>query len=286
MRRNHTKGVGCLGTFTATDEARTLSRSKLFTGKEIPVVARFSIAGGDPEVPDADRSPRGLACEFRLGDGSLHHMTMLNTPMFFAKVPQTFIDKFAALAIDPATGKANPALLRAFIASRTETHNQVAFLNANNPPRSYTSEAYFGIHTFFLRDRSNRLTKFKYYFRPRDGVDRLSSEEMASAPQDFLEKAMAERMERGPVLWDLIFIIGEPDDEELDPTVLWPDDRREVFAGTLKLESWTHSAEAGSYRINFDPLMLSEGVEPSRDPVLLFRSPSYAISHGRRLQGV
>jgi len=37
-------------------------------------------------------------------DGGLHHMTMIHTPMFFAAVPQTFLDKFIALAVDPAAG--------------------------------------------------------------------------------------------------------------------------------------------------------------------------------------
>jgi catalase len=44
--------------------------------------------------------------------------------------------------------------------------------------------------------------------------------------------------------------------------------------------------EAGSYKINFDPLVLGDGVAPSDDPVLLFRSPSYATSYTRRLRGL
>jgi catalase len=44
----------------------------------------------------------------------------------------------------------------------------------------------------------------------------------------------------------MILTIGEPGDSETDPTVLWPKNRR------------------------------------ADDPVLLFRSPSYATSHTRR----
>ena len=31
---------------------------------------------------------------------------------------------------------------------------------------------------------------------------------------------------------------------------------------------------------------MADGIAPSDDPVLLFRSPSYVLSYARRLQGV
>jgi len=113
-RRNHTKGTCALGTFVGRPEAAAYSRSALFAGQPVPVVARFSLAGGDPHASDTDRSPRGLALEFRLPNGSLQHMTMINTPMFFAAMPRTFLDKMLALKPDPATGKPNPEALNAF----------------------------------------------------------------------------------------------------------------------------------------------------------------------------
>lgn len=284
LRRNHTKGVGCLGSFKGSPAVARLSRSRLFSGERIDVVARFSIAGGDPEVADNDRSPRGLAIEFRLPDGSLHHMTMLNTPMFFARTPQTFLDKFVALASDPVTGQADPALFKAFVASHSDISRQVEFLNANNPPRSYAEEAYFGIHTFFLVDQKGARSKFKFEFQPRDGIHRLDAEQMADAPRDFLEQALLTRLGLGSVEWDLVLVLGEAGDEELDPTILWPADRTRIKGGVLRLDSAVSSEQAGSFKINFDPMMLSDGVAASKDPILQFRSPSYAVSHGRRLQ--
>ena len=97
QRRNHTKGMCALGSFVGTPEAASYSRSALFSGSTIPVVARFSLAGGNPKAADTEKSPRGMALEFRLSDGSKQHMTMLNTPMFFAAVPRTFLDKMLAL---------------------------------------------------------------------------------------------------------------------------------------------------------------------------------------------
>lgn len=75
QRRNHTKGTCAAGEFTATPGAPALSRSQIFFGAPVPVVARFSVAGGNPGVPDATRNARGMALEFRLPNGSRQHMT-------------------------------------------------------------------------------------------------------------------------------------------------------------------------------------------------------------------
>ena len=131
-RRNHTKGTCALGTFVGRPEAAAYSRSALFSGQPVPVVARFSLAGGDPHASDTNRSPRGMAVEFRLPNGSLRHMTMINTPMFFAAMPRTFLDKMLALKPDPATGKPNPEASKAFAESHPDTKGQATFLATNN----------------------------------------------------------------------------------------------------------------------------------------------------------
>jgi catalase len=58
QRRNHTKGISAFGMFAGSPEATTLSRSLLFSGQTMAVIARFSIAGGNPNVPDADKRAR------------------------------------------------------------------------------------------------------------------------------------------------------------------------------------------------------------------------------------
>ena len=66
QRRNHIKGTCAAGDFLGTADAAALSRSALFSGKTIPVIARFDLGGGSPEVPDAAPAPRGMALEFHL----------------------------------------------------------------------------------------------------------------------------------------------------------------------------------------------------------------------------
>lgn len=284
-RRNHAKGTCALGTFVGIREAEAYSRSALFSGSSVPVVARFSLAGGNPTAPDADRSPRGMALEFRLPNGSLQHMTMINTPMFFATMPRTFLDKMLALKPDPATGKPDPEALKAFAASHPDNAGQAKFLADNNPPTSYANSAYYGIHTFKFMNRDNKVTLVRWRFVPQDGEKQLSNAELTAAPVDFLEQALIKRTQQRPVRWDMLLTIGEPGDPEDDPTILWPKERKEIKVGTLTISSAMNQEGAGCENINYDPLVMADGIAATHDPILLFRSSSYGVSYSKRLQG-
>lgn len=284
-RRNHIKGTCATGEFVGSPEARVYTRSALFSGKPLPVVARFSLPGGNPKVPDTAKIPRGMALEFRLPDGSLQHMTMLNTPVFGAASPQTFFDDIVAKKLDPATGKPDPEKIKAFKASHPDSLPQAEFLAKNNPPVSWANSSYFGIHTFKFVNRDNRTTLVRWRFVPKDGEKQMSDDELKSSPPNFLEQNLIKRTLHGPVQWDMILTIGVPGDPEDNPTLLWPPDRKEVKIGTLTISSATPQKGAECEKINFDPLVMADGIEPTNDPVLLFRSPAYAISFGKRLSG-
>jgi catalase len=284
-RRNHIKGVCAAGEFTGTPEAAAFSRSALFSGRPVPVVARFSLAGGNAKAPDTAKSPRGMALEFKLADGSLQHMTMLNTPMFGAARPKTFLDLMIAMKPDPATGKPDPEKMKAFKASHPDSVALADFLASNNPPTSYANSAYFSIHTFKFIDRTGKTTPVRWRFVPQDGEKRLTDEELKSSPPNFLEQALIARTRQGPVRWDMMIAIGQPGDPEDDPTLTWPENRKQVKAGTLTISSAMAQKGAPCETINFDPLVMGDGIAATNDPILLFRSPAYAVSFGRRMSG-
>jgi len=283
QRRNHIKGTCAFGEFTGIPNR--YSRSVLFSGKTVPVVARFSLAGGNPKAPDAARSPRGMALEFRLPRETLQHMTMLNTPIFGAAQPQTFLDAIVAMRPDQATGKRAPEKMRAFRESHPDSLPQAEYLAQHNPPPSYANSAYFGIHTFHFVDGKGRVTRVRWRFMPRDGEKQLSDEQMTRMPHDFLEQALLDRVAKGPIRWDMYIAIGKPGDSEVDPTIAWPDGRKQVKVGTLTLVSAMSQQGAECAGINYDPLVMADGIEPSRDPILNFRSAAYAISFSRRMGG-
>lgn len=228
-RRNHTKGTCAAGEFVGIPKAaKAYTRSALFSGQPVPVVARFSLAGGNP-VPEK---------------------------------------------------------IRAFKASHPDNLAQAVFLERNNPPASYANSAYFGIHTFRFIDRADKTTPVRWRFVPQDGEKRLTDAELQTMPKDFLEQALIARTKRGPVKWDMVIALGQPGDPEDDPTVAWPEDRKQLKVGTLTLGTAMPQQGAACEQINFDPLVMSDGIAPTNDPVLLFRSPAYAVSFARRMGGM
>jgi catalase len=66
---------------------------------------------------------------------------------------------------------------------------------------------------------------------------------------------------------------------------LWPNNRKELNVGTLTISSAMDQRGAACEPINYDPLVMADGIAPTNDPVLLFRSPSYRASFAKRSQG-
>lgn len=284
-RRNHIKGVCAVGEFVGNRDIASFSRSALFSGQPVPVVARFSVAGGNPKAPDTAKTPRGMALEFKLPGGQLQHITMINTPIFGAATPRTFLDLTVAARPDPATGKPDPEKMKAVKASHPDNKDQSQFLETHNPPASYATSSYFGIHTFKFVAKDGKTTPVRWQFVPQDGEKRLSDEELKSAGPNFLEPALIERTRRGPVRWDMVVTIGQPGDPEDNPTLAWPEGRRQVKAGALTLTAAMPQKGAQCEPINYDPMVMADGIAPTDDPVLRFRSPAYAVSAGKRLSG-
>lgn len=52
FRRSGAKGVCAVGEFVGNAEGRALSTASAFSGRPVPVVARFSVGGGNPRAPD------------------------------------------------------------------------------------------------------------------------------------------------------------------------------------------------------------------------------------------
>ena len=284
-RRNHIKGTCAAGEFVGSPATAAYSSSALFSGAPVPVVARFSLAGGNPDVPDAAHSARGLALEFRLPNNARQHMTMLNSPVFVASQPAVFNDLIVASKPDPKTGKPDPKALKAFFDAHPEAMAMTKFMSEHNPPVNYFTSAFYSIHTFKFIEAKNVAHLIKWRFVPTGGEKSLSDQELKSAPHDFLEQNLIAELKKGPVKWDMIVTLGQPGDAETNPTLAWPETRQHIKAGTLTITAATPQKGAECEKINFDPLVMADGIAPTDDPILLFRSPAYAISFGKRLSG-
>jgi catalase len=110
----------------------------------------------------------------------------------------------------------------------------------------------------------------------------------ATAPEgsDFLEKDLVQRLSAGPLRWQLMMTLANPGDPVNDASKAWPDGRKVLNAGTLVLERTQPQLNGECRDINYDPLVLPNGIEGSDDPLLAARSAGYASSYLRRTSEV
>jgi catalase len=116
----------------------------------------------------------------------------------------------------------------------------------------------------------------RYRWEPEAGQIDLTAQEAAARPAHYLTAALHARLEQGAVAFTLRVQLGEEGDPTHDPTVVWPKERKELTAGRLVLTGPADDPGA------FNPTRLTPGIEPSNDPVLAFRGPTYPESVRRR----
>lgn len=284
MRASHAKGLCAEGRWIPTAEARTLSKSPLFAA-EAPVIARFSLAGGNPNVSDKSRTPRGLALRIALAGGEEHDFVLLSTPVFQAKDPDTFLGLLRARAPDPATGKPDPEKAKAFMEAHPDTKAFAAYVAKMPITASYATTAYWGVHTFWLVDAKGEKKPVRWSFEPQAGVVGLSEEELKQKGDDFLAAELRERVAKGAAAWTVTLHLGQPGDPLDDPTKTWPEDRPRVTVARLEITEVAKEGEKGACDpLMFAPDKLASGFEPSSDPILNIRTAAYAVSFARRME--
>jgi catalase len=284
LRASHAKGTCAEGRWIPTAEARMLAPSPLFAA-EAPVVARFSLAGGNPKVSDKSRTPRGLALHIELPGGAEHDFVLLSAPVFAAKDPDTFLGLLRARAPDPATGKPDPEKAKAFMDAHPDTKVQPAYMAKAPITASYATTPYWGIHTFWMTDTKGEKKPVRWSFTPDAGVVGLGEDELKQKGDDFLAAELHERLAKGAAAWTVRLHLGAPGDPLDDPTVTWPEDRPIVTIARLEIRSADPPGTKGSCDpVMFRPDNLAPGFEPSADPILAIRSAAYAVSLARRME--
>jgi catalase len=283
FRRSHAKGICAEGSFVGNAEGQRLSRASVFSGQPAPAVLRFSVGGGNPNLSDTSRSVRGLGVVLTLPNNESFGMAMISSPMFFAATPEQFVSFIESRRPDPATRMPDPQKVAAHNAAFPETTRQGAWLAANAPPASYATAAYNSASSFIFVDRAGERRHARWSFVPVAGVQGLTAEQMQSLPGNFLFDELRQRAARGPVAFDMMVTLAQPGDEVSNPTIAWPADRPAVNVGRLTVTAVSPDDGGSCRAIIFNPTALPAGIEPSADPTLPARAPSYAVSLSRRL---
>lgn len=281
FRRNHAKGVGVSGFFKSNGEGVRLSKASVFRPGLVPVIGRFSLGGGQPYAADTPGAVRGLGLEFSPGDGELWRTAMINLPVFPFRTPEAFYEQLVASKPYPITGQPDPARMKAFLARHPETAQALSVIKGQPASSGFGNSTFHGLNAFRFVNAAGDATPVRWLLTPEQPFEAAGA---PSAPQDknYLFDALIAQIQREPLRWRLVVVVGQPGDATDDATVAWPAGREQVDVGTLTLDRVESDETSAATDINFDPLVLPAGIAPSDDPLLSARSAVYSRSYTRR----
>ncbi|MBO9707162.1 MAG: catalase [Caulobacter sp.] len=283
FRTLHADGRLYRGAFQALPQARSFTRAAHLNGDILPVTVRFSKGGGDPFAPF--NSTIGMATRFYLPDGRVTNLVALSQKLFIARS----IEQFLALvtAGQPLTPGGPPNLAGVQAALAGHPNSAAVFqMRATAPdPVSFAHTAFHAVHVFRYLNEIDAPTHVRCHWSPVAGERGQPPKTLADQGAGVLFDEFEARLRSGPVDFDLVLEIAEPGDPLDDATALWPDDRRRVTIGRLRLTAPTTEVEIGDPVMNHDPTMLVDGIEATDDPILQIRRGVYELSAALRSGG-
>jgi catalase len=282
FRRNHAKGVCVTGSFESNGQGVRLSKAVVFKTGRVPVVGRFSLSGGHPFMPDGPKDVRALGLSFLPLNGEEWRTAMIDIPVFVVKDPKAFYEQLLATHPDPATGKPDEAKIAAFAAAHPEFAVAMKVITSNPFSSGFANARYNGLNAFRFVSAAGAATPVRWSMVPTEPFAPEPPEQAKSPDKNYLFDDLIARLARGPLQWHLIVTIGQPGDATDDATIPWPGAREHVDVGTLTIDRAETEAPGNCRDINFDPLVLPSGIEPSDDPLLTARSATYSESFTRR----
>ncbi|WP_043290791.1 catalase family peroxidase [Pseudoxanthomonas spadix] len=286
FRRAHAKGVCVAGSFTPSAQAPQLSRARVFTQANTPILGRLSIGGGDPHGADAKARVRSVALLLKTDDGQQWRTAMNSFPFFVVATPEGFQAQNLASAPDPATGKPDPARMAAFLDQYPEAKKFMAWAKSAPWSNSWANTRFNGVNSFWFTNAAGERHAVRWSLRPQAPFEELSAGQRAQADADFLSEEFNTRLARGPVKWDLVVTQAREGDPIDDPSQPWPADRTQVVAGTVTFTGTTPQDSGACRDINYDPTVLPDGMAPSKDPILAARAAVYSVSFNRRMHEI
>ncbi len=282
FRRNHAKGVCVTGHFESNGNGVALSKASVFLPGRVPIIGRFALAGGQPYVSDAPQTVRSMAILFKLPNGEEWRTGMNNIPVFVVNTAQGFYDQLLASASDPATGKPDPAAMNAFLAKHPASARAIRLIRSHPISSGFANSTYNSLNAFRFISVQGAVVPVRWSMAPVQPFEPLDAAHPGQAGKNYLFDALIAGIHANPLQWHLVITVGQPGDPTADATLPWPPDRQQVDAGTLTIDHVESEDTSPTRDINFDPLVLPNGIAASDDPLLSARSAAYSQSFTRR----
>ena len=282
FRRNHAKGVCVTGFFESNGQGARLSKAAVFQPGRMPAVGRFALAGGRPEIADGPNAVRSMALSLRAPDSEEWRTGMNDTAVFAVNTARGFYEQALAAQPDPATGKPDPEKMKAFLAVHPETVRAIELIRASPMSSGFADASYNSLNACRCVNAAGAVTPVRWSMQAVEPFQPETPAQSAAADKNYLFDALIARIGRGPLQWRLVVTIGQPGDPTDDATIPWPADRERVDVGALNVDRIEDEGQGACRDVNFDPLVLPSGIEPSDDPLLSARSAAYSQSFTRR----
>lgn len=282
FRPAHARGFIYSGHFTPAHEAAGLTRAPHATRSSTPVSVRFSVSAGVPTVADnaePGSSPQGMTIRFHLAEHVHTDIVAHSHNGFAVRTGEEFLAFLRAVA---ASGPESPQPppIAAFLATHPAAKK---FVEAPKPiPRSFATQKYFAVTAFKFTSAAGQTQFGRFQMVPEAAVAVLTPEEAARKPADFLAAEFSERLAAGPVKFTIRVQLAEPGDEVADSTSVWPESRRQLTFGTLKIEKRVDELGPEERKIIFDPLPRVDGIDSAGDPLTDVCADIYLLSGRRR----
>jgi len=281
-RANHAKGIVVQGEFIPAKTAVSLSKAVHLQTKASPVTVRFSDTTGLPTIADAASKsfPKGMAIRFKLADGAYTDIVSISTNGFPAAKPEDFLGLLNSIAAS-GSNAAKPTPVEQFLGSHPAAQ---AFVQMPKPaPVSFATESFYGVNAFKFTNIKGETQYGRYRITPINGAEFLTKEQAAKESPNYLMEELPIRLSKAPAQFKIAVQLADKGDVVNDPTIVWPETRKQVELGMLTLKNIDADGVKFEKATMFNPLALVDGIEASDDPILLARPAAYAVSYSRRL---
>lgn len=269
------------GTFLPSQEAKALSTAPHLNNPSTSAVVRFSSSTGIPQIPDTDgnANPRGIAIRFVLGEHAHTDIVAHSTPFFPARTGEDFLELLKAIGASPP-GTPSPSPVEKHLGLHPAA---LAFVQAPKPPpSSFAKEAFYGVSALKFVNAEGKEQYFRYRILPAAGEEHLDDAALKGKGPNYLFEELPDRVIKEPMVFKIVAQLAEEGDQTDDATVRWPDSRKIVELGTLKVEKLMSDSDKEQKQIIYDPRPQVKGLEPSADPLFDLRAAVYLVSGKER----
>jgi catalase len=200
------------------------------------LIGRFALAGGMPFQTAMPATVRSMALLFLPPGGEEWRTGMNNIPVFAVNSARGFYEQLLASAPDPATGKPDPARMKAFLDDHPETVRAMAIIVKRAVSSGFGNSTFHGLDAFRFVNAAGVSVPVRWSTVPLQPFVAESAAQTAAGDKNYLFDDLIAEIHQHPLQWRLLVTIGQAGDPTDDATLPWPDDRKQVDAGTVTID--------------------------------------------------